>query len=261
VPCALLTLFIAVFPMHNFSENPEEATASTTKIVTTQHARDNTKEMSQFFPLVAYPIKTSLYEHILMTQLRDRKTDTALFRAATQKLGGLLVNKVVELLPVKTKSVQTPVSAFHGKELMDGIELLSVMHSGNALLESFMHHFPKAPVSKILIQRDEKTAKPVLKHMKITPNIAHGKTVIITEPMIATGGTLGMVISLLKAQGVSEKNIIIASLCVAPEGLLFLSQHFSKIRVTMTVLDEKLNSKKYIIPGLGDFGDRYYANS
>jgi uracil phosphoribosyltransferase len=95
--------------------------------------------------------------------------------------------------------------------------------------------------------------------MKISPELASGRPVVITEPMIATGGSLDLVISVLKDKGVDEGNIIIASVCVAPEGLLYLNDKFPKIKVVMTALDEKLNEKKYIVPGLGDFGDRFFG--
>ena len=97
--------------------------------------------------------------------------------------------------------------------------------------------------------------------MKLSPTIGRDHPVVITEPMIATGGTLGMVISLLKEQGVKEENIIIASICTAAEGLLQLSTQFPNINFVISALDERLNEKKYIVPGLGDFGDRYFGTS
>lgn len=95
--------------------------------------------------------------------------------------------------------------------------------------------------------------------MKVATTVASGNYVIITEPMVATGGTLEMVIALLKEKGVQEEKIIIACICASPEGLVYLYERFPSIQVVLTVLDEKLNEKKYIVPGLGDFGDRYFG--
>jgi uracil phosphoribosyltransferase len=97
--------------------------------------------------------------------------------------------------------------------------------------------------------------------MKLTATITSGRPVIITEPMIATGGTLEMVIKLLKEKGVEEKHIVVASVCVAPEGIIRLSRQFPAIQLVMNVLDERLNDQMFILPGLGDFGDRYFGTS
>ncbi len=224
-----------------------------------QANRDNPETLAKLLPIVSHPIKSSHYEQILMTQLRDQKTDTKNFRELSKKIGTLLVNKVVECLAAKNVNINTPVSRFQGLELNGNIELVSIMRSGDALVDTFINHFPKAKVSKILVQRDEKTAKPNFQYMKLTPTIAQGNQIIITEPMIATGGSLDMAISLLKEKGVKEENILVASICAAPEGLLHLNTKFPKIKIVMTALDEKLNDKKYIVPGLGDFGDRYFG--
>lgn len=201
----------------------------------------------------------SKYERILMTRLRDRETSMKDFREASQKIAALLVNKVVECLPVKSLPIATPVNDFNGEFLASTIELVSVMRSGDALLDTFISYFPDAAVSKFLIQRDEETAQACFKYMKLSPTIASGNPVVILEPMIATGGTLTYTINLLKDNGVLEENIIIASVCTAPEGLQLLNEKFPAIKVVMTVMDEKLNESKYIVPGLGDFGDRYFG--
>ncbi len=213
------------------------------------------------FPIVQCPLTPSTHEQILLTKLRKQETQTKEFRDIVSKLGSHLVSKVVNCLPTQEIKIQTPVTQCLGLALEKKIELVSVMRSGDALLESFVLHFPDAHISKFLIQRDEETAEPHFKYMKISPTIASDCPVIIVEPMIATGGTLGMVINLLKEKGVSEHNIIIASVCVAPEGLERLSANFPQIKMILNVLDEKLNDRKFIVPGLGDFGDRYFGTT
>jgi uracil phosphoribosyltransferase len=213
------------------------------------------------FPIVRCPFKPSKYESILLTKLRDKNTSKPEFRAVAHKMGEILIQKVVECLATEQVEIETPLIKCIGEMLATPIELVSIMRSGDALLEPFISHFPDANVSKILVQRDEETARPVFKYMKLSPTISQDHPVIITEPMIATGGTLGMVIQLLKDQGVKEKNIIIACMFAAPEGLMQLSEQFPEINVVLNVLDEKLNEKKYIVPGLGDFGDRYFGTN
>jgi len=181
------------------------------------------------------------------------------FRSTAQKLGEQLVEKTVECLPTASVLIETPEAICQGEKLASPLELVSVMRSGDALLETFIYHFPEANISKILVQRDEETAKPIFKYMKLSSSISHNHPVIITEPMVATGGTLSMVLQLLKDQGVKEENIIIAAILACPEGLALLNELFPRIHVVMTILDEKLNDKKFIVPGIGDFGDRFFG--
>ena len=211
-------------------------------------------------PIVKNSFTPSRYERILMTTLRDRNTSTKDFRIATRKVAELLVNKVVECFHETSRiDIQTPISEYHGETLIKNIELVSILRSGDALIDTFISHFTDANISKVLIQRDEKTAEPHFIYMKLSPTIASGNPVVITEPMIATGGTLDMVISRLKDKGVKEENIIVASVCTAPEGLIFLNEKYPCIQVVFTVMDEKLNETRYIVPGLGDFGDRFFG--
>jgi uracil phosphoribosyltransferase len=234
----------------------EEAAELLKKI---QLNRNDEEALIEMLPIVHCSLKPSKYEEILVSQLRNTASSTRQFRLVSEKIAELLVSKVVDCLPTKMVEIETPVTRCQGQILLGKVELVSIMRSGDALLDTFMKHFPESNVSKFLIQRDEKTAKPQFKYMKISPDVASGNHVVIFEPMIATGGTLEMVISLLKEKGVQEENIIIASICVAPEGILRLNQKFPKIKVVMTSLDEKLNEKKFIVPGLGDFGDRFFG--
>lgn len=205
-------------------------------------------------------LPTSKYERILMTRIRDKNTSKERFRESANRISELLVHRVIECLPTFGVNIETPVALCKGEMLATRIELVSIMRSGDTLLETFGKHFPDSVISKILIQRDEKTSYPVFKYMKLSSTVSDGCIVIITEPMIATGGTLAMVIGLLKMRGVQEKNIIVASVCAAPEGLAVLACQFPLIKVIVTAIDEKLDERKFISPGLGDFGDRYFGS-
>ncbi len=256
----VLSAMFALMMLSSFGCFGKELSPSETNPLTQiQKNRNNQEILAKLLPIVGCSFTPSQYERILMTQLRDRSTSTKDFRDAAQKIGAVLVNKVVECLHIVSVDIQTPVTKFTGDTLVNNIELVSIMRSGDALLDTFVVHFPEANISKILIQRDEETAKPHFNYMKLSASIAKGNPVVITEPMIATGGTLDMVISLLKEKGVKEENIIIASICTAPEGLLLLNEKYPDIRVVFTVMDDQLNDKMYIVPGLGDFGDRYFG--
>lgn len=224
-----------------------------------QNNRTNQEVLSQLLPIVQSSFIPTKYEQILMTRLRDHQTTTEKFRIYSDKLANLLVNKVIECLPTRKIDIRTPLPSTQGQTLATTVELVSIMRSGDALLDTFIKHFPESNISKFLIQRDEVTALPHFKYMKLSHELISGSSVVITEPMIATGGSLDMVISILLEKGVKEENIVIASVCGAPEGLIHLNSKFPKIKVVLTMLDERLNEQKYIVPGLGDFGDRFFG--
>ena len=229
-------------------------------LITMHCYANNPSYQSQDFPIVKCSLQPTTYEQILLTQLRNKNSSRTQFRNAANTLIKLLVSKVYDCLQTKQIEIETPVAACMGTIVEDEIEqIVSVMRSGDVPLNIFSAYFPSAAINKILIQRDEETAQPVFKYQKFSPTISHAKKVIITEPMIATGGTLIMVIELLKAQGVEVKNIIIAAVCAAPEGLQRLAEQYPEISVVLTVIDDHLNEKQYISPGIGDFGDRYFG--
>jgi uracil phosphoribosyltransferase len=236
-----------------------EATTLEELVNTIQINRDNEEALSQLLPIVRCSFKFSKYEQVLISQLRDVQTNTNKFRNVSERLAAILVNKVVECLPSRGVEIETPVTKCMGEEIGCPVELVSVMRSGDALMDTFIKHFPEANVSKFLVQRDEITAEPHFKYKKVSPGLTSGCPVVITEPMIATGGSLDMVLSMLIEIGVREDNIIIASVCTAPEGLARLSRKYPQIKVVMTAFDERLNERKYIVPGLGDFGDRFFG--
>ena len=224
-----------------------------------QENKNNSSELSKLLPIVHSSFTPSPYERVLMTRLRDQNTSMQDFRQTASKLAGLLIGKVVAVLDLQPVAITTPLTDTEGLSIASNVNLVSIMRSGDALLETFGSYFPEATISKILIQRDEETAKPIFKYMKLSSSIGPDATVVITEPLIATGGTLSVAIDLLKQKGVAEENIIIASICTAPEGLLVLSEKFPKVKVVMVVMDDHLNERKYIVPGLGDFGDRFFG--
>lgn len=195
---------------------------------------------------------------VLISILRDRNTAQSDYRAAVEKLALLLAIEVSALLPKEISTIQTPIAAAKGYQFKNQIMLVPILRSGLALLHSFMTFFPSADVGFIGIYRDEKTTLPNHYYHKF-PRINSKNDVIILEPMLATGGSLSFSVRMLMENGVPEENIIIANIIAAPEGLKTINHHFPKVRVVITQMDEKLNENKFIVPGLGDFGDRYFG--
>ncbi len=225
-----------------------------------QKNKQDDRALHELFPTVRCSFLPSKYERNWITKLRNKNSSTNEFRLATEKVGLTLVQKAINCLPSTCFQIETPEGFCEGEKLTTGFELVSIMRAGDALLEIFMNEFPTANVSKILIQRDELSALPIFKYMKLSSTIKENHPLIITEPMLATGGTLGMSIPLLIDRGVKEENIIVACICAAPEGLHHLTKLFPKISIVLSFLDDKLNEKKFIVPGIGDFGDRFFGN-
>jgi uracil phosphoribosyltransferase len=148
--------------------------------------------------------------------------------------------------------------------LEDGIKLntdqlvvISIIRAGDSMLDSFLTVCPSVKVGKILIQRDEETALPKLMYYKV-PNLA-GKQVILLDPMLATGGSAKQAISVLLQHGASIDRLAFFSVISAPEGIQSILRDYPDIRIVTGHQDEGLNEKAYIIPGLGDYGDRYFG--
>lgn len=202
----------------------------------------------------------SKLEKAFLTILRDKTTKTGLFRETVEKLIPFLVGRVSECLDYQDVLIQTPVvDGYAGTQLANQIVFVPVLRSGEALLEGFRTYFPDASVRHILVQRNEETAQAYFLYSKLPKSIPAHHKIIILEPMIATGGSLEIVINKIKEKGALENNIIVASVVAAPEGLHKLAELFPDICVTVLAVDTGLNDKKYIVPGLGDFGDRYYG--
>lgn len=176
--------------------------------------------------------------------LRDKKTSTGEFRKAADEVAEILAKEISRRLREKRKGVN--------------VMLVPVLRAGLALLPSFIEKFPEARVGFIGIKRDEKTFKPKEYYRNI-PNISKSDTVIVLDPMLATGGSAVVVIGELIKAGAREENIIFVGVISAPEGLANLQKHFPLIDTVIAVHDEKLDKHGYIVPGLGDFGDRYFG--
>ena len=194
----------------------------------------------------------------LLTILRDKNTKIFAFRKASEKLASLLAQDTFQYLKEKSVKVKTPCGLAAGKVEDNKIILLPIWRAGLAFLNPFLYYFPQAKIGFLGIKRNEKTALPKKYYVNI-PQINSKDKIIILDPMLATGGTIVKTLQILKNKKVKQSQIIFVSLICAPEGLNNLKKNFPKIKIVLGFTDKHLNKDKFIIPGLGDFGDRYFG--
>lgn len=194
---------------------------------------------------------------ILITILRDKKTSTAKFRKAADNLATNLANETMHCLEKQKVPIQTPLIKTAGYRIKNKVILVPILRAGLALLPSFLKTFEDAGVGFIGLKRDEKTYEAKLYYKNI-PKISPKDNVLILDPMLATGGSLVEAIKILINAGAREEKIFYVGVVSAPEGLANLKKYFPKVQTVIAVHDQKLNKNKYILPGLGDFGDRYF---
>jgi len=155
-------------------------------------------------------------------------------------------------------SVQTPLAKAHGKQLVHETVLVPILRSGLALLPAFISTFPKAGVGFVGLVRDEQTAEAQLYYKKL-PAIPADADVIVLDPMLATGGSLCAALKILEDAGVKQEQILFVGVVSAPEGVQRVQQEFPRVTLLIAQEDEALDANKFILPGLGDFGDRYFG--
>ena len=196
-------------------------------------------------------------EHFL-TLLRDRGTPMALFRDAARELARLLAAEASLLLPLQTTHIDTPLAPAAGKRLSQPAVLIPILRAGLALLPAFQELLPEAPIGFFGMRRDEKTALPRLYYENLPPLSPNG-WVLLLDPMLATGGSANLAFDRLKSLGQDLAKAILISIIAAPEGVRALKTRHPEVRLITGAVDMKLDAKKFIVPGLGDFGDRFFG--
>lgn len=196
----------------------------------------------------------------LLSAMREKDCPTERYQYFCDRLCRLIAEECLASL-TQPKDIVTPCGVHKGLDVCDptSLTVISVVRSGDILTDAIRQVAPGCSVGKILIQRDEETAQPKLFFSKLPPSIAKSKHVILADPMLATGGSAAMAIDILIKAGVKEENIVGVFVVAAPEGIQVLQSRFPKARVLVAAVDSYLNEKKYIVPGLGDFGDRYFG--
>ncbi|ODN78570.1 uracil phosphoribosyltransferase [Cryptococcus amylolentus CBS 6039] len=194
----------------------------------------------------------------LLTIIRDEQTQRGDFVFTSDRIIRLLVEEGLNHLPVIPKKVVTPVGKeFEGVAFQGRICGVSIMRAGEAMEAGLRDCCRSVRIGKILIQRDEETTLPKLFYAKLPDDIAQ-RYVLLLDPMLATGGSCIKAIEVLLDHGVQEEKILFLNLIASPEGIKKVCTRFPKLTIITAWVDEGLDSNSYIVPGLGDFGDRYF---
>lgn len=196
----------------------------------------------------------------LMTVLRNRNTCTEKYREAADQLGTVLAVECDTLFPKTTMFVDTPLARTQGVCLKQKFVLVPILRSGLVLLPPFIRFYPESTVGFIGIRRDEKTAAPELYYTKL-PCFNHENAILLLDPMIATGGSATLAVKILKEAGAVEKQITLISFIASPEGMDRFKKECPEARLVVAQVDDGLDEQKRILPGLGDFGDRYFGTN
>ncbi|GAM21481.1 hypothetical protein SAMD00019534_046560 [Acytostelium subglobosum LB1] len=195
----------------------------------------------------------------LFTIIRDKQTSREDFIFYSDRIIRLLVEEGLSCLPFSETTVTTPTGCtYNGVEFASKICGVSIVRAGESMEAGLRAVCKQIKIGKILIQRDEETAKPKLLYSKLPSDIAT-RHVLLLDPMLATGGTVAQAVSVLLERGVKEENIIFINLLAAPEGIKFFQDLYPQVTIVTGEIDSNLNEKKYIVPGIGDFGDRYFG--
>lgn len=191
-----------------------------------------------------------------LTRLRDKRTPTHQFRVLVEEVSLLMAYEVTRDLPVKARRVQTPLAASRGWVLKRDVVLVPVLRAGLGMLPGFQAVLPDATVAVIGLKRDEITLATHTYLTKI-PDDLSGTDVILLDPMLATGGSASTAIALLRAR--HAKKVRVASIVAAPHGVERVLEAHPGTRIFTAALDARLNRNGFIVPGLGDAGDRVFG--
>ncbi|OGU27744.1 MAG: uracil phosphoribosyltransferase [Ignavibacteria bacterium GWA2_35_9] len=191
-----------------------------------------------------------------ITLLRDKKTQPEYFRAAVRRISNILAVEIGMTLSLKKVNVDTPLERTKGYKLDQQIILIPVLRAGLSMVSGFLDVIPDCKVGHIGLQRNEETLEPVEYYFKI-PNVDANSKIILLDPMLATGGSASQALKYLKKRG--GKKIVFACLVAAPEGVKKIQKEHNKVEIYSAALDRELNNRGYILPGLGDAGDRTFG--
>ena len=194
--------------------------------------------------------------HDALLELRDARTAPPAFRRAANRISVLLAAEALKDVPSTPASVETPLGPADGRTVRADVVVVPVLRAGLGMLEAVLELLPAARVGHIGLQRDETTAIASRYYSKLPQQLADSYVLMI-DPMLATGGSAVAAIELLKAAG--ARTIRMICIVAAPEGVAMLDRHFPDVAVYTPVIDRELNAHKFIVPGLGDFGDRLYG--
>jgi uracil phosphoribosyltransferase len=191
----------------------------------------------------------------ILSRLRDRRTGPAEFRILTRRLGRLLIAEATRALPSEPVSVETPLEETRGRRVVGGLVAIPVLRAGLGLLDAVTDLCPWAVVGYLGMERDEVTLEPRDYYAKLPPMA--GCTALVLDPMLATGGSGSAACSYVKAAG--PDTVLFVCVVAAPEGVQRMRKDHPDVPIFAAAVDRKLNDEGFILPGLGDFGDRLHG--
>jgi uracil phosphoribosyltransferase len=201
--------------------------------------------------VIAHP----LVQHNL-TRLRDQRTQPQEFRRLLGEIAALMLYEATRSFAVKKVYVQTPLARTNGFQLEREVVLVPVLRAGLGMLDSILQLIPHAHVGFIGLKREEKTLRAQFYHKSLPENLGRFETILI-DPMLATGGSSVAALDLLVEQG--AKNIRMVNLIAAPEGIETVQKKYPRVPIFTAAIDHKLDKRGFIVPGLGDAGDRLFG--
>lgn len=193
-----------------------------------------------------------------LAKIRDAETGHKRFRELAKEITQFICYEALKNVRTKEIVVRTPVAEAKCRKIDTDIVVIPILRAGVGMLDGILELVPTARVGFVGLYRDEETKQPVTYYERFPPQIVGG-TCIVIDPMIATGGSTVATIELLKEQGADD--IIVVCIVTCPEGIERVESAHPDVRIYAAAIDEKLNKKKYIVPGLGDAGDRLFGTS
>ena len=194
--------------------------------------------------------------HDALVALRDKETPPDAFRRLATRISVLLAAEALRAVPTASVTVETPIGPAGGRRVSGDVVVVPVLRAGLGMLDAVLDLVPSARVGYIGLQRDERTAVASQYYSKL-PNRLDRSYVLMIDPMLATGGSASAALDLLHRAGATDIRIV--CIVAAPEGVACVERDHPKVMIYTPVVDERLNAQKYIVPGLGDFGDRLYG--
>ena len=191
-----------------------------------------------------------------LTVMRKKETGTKDFRQNLDEIGGLMVYEITRDLPLKPIEIETPICQYTGYELAKKVVIVPILRAGLGMVNGIQDLIPTAKIAHVGMYRDEETLEPHTYFEKYPKNLEDAITIVV-DPMLATGGSMISTIDLLKAKGCQHIKVLV--LVAAPEGIKALEKAHPDIELYCASIDDHLNEQGYIIPGLGDAGDKIFG--
>ena len=193
-----------------------------------------------------------------LTELRDQSCGHRAFRALVEEVAMLMTYEITRDMPVRPRRVDTPLESHDGFALARPVTLVPILRAGLGMTSGVMKILPDVRVGHVGLQRDEQTARPAAYYHKLPPDVAQSE-VIVTDPMLATGGSAANCVAFLKDRGVPASAVRFMCLVAAPEGVERLEREHPDLPIYAAAVDRELDANRFIRPGLGDAGDRIFG--